>query len=175
MTEEVVPLTQNNGKTEILKKKSVVKAVKGKNGGARPGAGRKKGSLNKATKEKKEVENAFTQRVLTVANKLFESQLTIAQGASFLYRIDKDEKGNNKKPVLVTNEWEIEQYLNGENFDPSTYYYITTERPDNKAIDSMLDRVFGKATQKTEITGADGEPLKVELVSYADNNDTAPV
>ena len=28
-----------------------------------------------------------------------------------------------------------------------------------KAADMLLDRAYGKATQKTEVTGADGEPL----------------
>ena len=37
--------------------------------------------------------------------------------------------------------------------DPSaTYYFITTKEPDNRAIDSILNRVFGKATDHIDVT-----------------------
>lgn len=135
-------------------------SVRGKNGGRRPGAGRKKGSKNRATLEQQAVKKAFDQRVLRTVDRLFDSQMTIARGASYLYCIDTDEKGNKSKPRLVTAEWEIEQFLNGETHDPSQYYYITTERPDNKAIDSMLDRVFGKAKQIHEGGGPESSPIE---------------
>ncbi len=32
------------------------------------------------------------------------------------------------------------------------YYFVTNIPPDNKAIDSMLDRTFGKATQPVEVS-----------------------
>lgn len=86
--------------------------------------------------------------------------MTVAKGVTYLFRIHTDSKGNKGKPELVDSEWEISAYLNGE-FDHAQddYFFITTERPDNKAIDSMLDRAFGKAPQKLEHTGPDGDPI----------------
>lgn len=140
-------------KLENLKNKS-------SHGGKRSGAGRKKGSKNKATLEQAAIKKKFDQKVLRAAGRLFRSQMTLAEGVSFLYRIDKDSKGKDKKPVKVTSPEEIEEYLSGET-DGSGYYYITTISPDNRAIDSMLDRVFGRATQHTTIGGGE-KPLEVQ-------------
>lgn len=129
---------------EILKNKSTL-------GGARPGAGRKPGGMNMATKKKLKIEKIFKMKILASVDTLYSAQMKIATGCSYLYRIDKDEKGNSKKPVLVTSQNEIEEYLRGE-VDQDSYYYITTDKPDNKAIDSMLDRVFGKAMQSVDLT-----------------------
>lgn len=106
----------------------------------------------------------FRQKVMQSADVLYASQMTLARGQTYLYRIDKEEiigpKGGksyrNKKPELVTSQWEIEEYLQGlieegdkddENDPHAAYYFLTTKDPDNKAIDSMLDRTWGKATQ----------------------------
>lgn len=40
------------------------------------------------------------------------------------------------------------------------------------AIKEVADRIEGKAAQQVEVTGADGGPLAIALVKYADN-DTA--
>lgn len=144
---------------EILKNQS----FKGTFGGKRPGAGRKKGGMNKATKEKKIVEEEFKQRVLNSAHKLLNSQMNLAEGCQFLYKIEQeeDEEGHvrRKKPELVTSQAEIEEYLSGDNDDPEKYFYVTTEKPDNKALDSLFDRVFGKVPQAIQGTGENGEIL----------------
>jgi hypothetical protein len=146
-------------------------------GGKRPGAGRKKGSKSKATLEKEAVLKAFRERVMRNADILFDSQLTLARGQTFLYKIEKElqigPKGGKRyvssKPKLVTNQWEIEAYLENtliegdpedENDPNATYYYLTTKEPDNRAIDSMLDRTFGRATQP--IGGDKDNPLIVK-------------
>lgn len=133
-------------------------------GGKRKKSGRKAGSLNKATLEKKKIEEAFTQRVLGSAERLFNSQFSLAQGCSHLYRIDEVRRGKEikRKHVLVTDPEEIRMYLD-EEVDPDKYYYITTKSPDNKAIDSLLDRAFGRAKQKVEVGGEDGEAIKIEI------------
>ncbi|MHC1728082.1 MAG: hypothetical protein AB9866_19115 [Syntrophobacteraceae bacterium] len=103
------------------------------------------------------------QRILHGFKGLLDSQFTLAKGCSYLYRIEKDEKGQKKKPELITNQATIEQYLNGEfDDDQDEFYFITTERPDNKAIDSLLDRVFGKARQTLGLDGGldeDNKPI----------------
>lgn len=130
--------------------------------------GRPPGKQNKTTLERAAVKRKLDQRIMRVTDQLFEAQFTLARGATFLWRIDTetDEKGRTtrSKPVRVTDPEEIEQYLegevNGEPVDEDSYYYISTERPDNKAIDSMIDRVHGKSTQKL---GTDPEhPLEVK-------------
>lgn len=142
------------------------------NGGKRPGAGRKPGSLSRKTIERRKAEVALHQRILGVVERLFNGQLALAEGTSFLFRIDETGKGKDKRRehVLVTDPGEIKDYLDGL-LEGSTsegddlYYYIQTKSPDNKAIDSMFDRVFGRATQKTDVTSG-GEPIP--LMNFAD-------
>lgn len=136
------------------------------NGGKRPGAGRKPGSVSKKTIEKRKAEESLHQRILGVVDRILNAQMTLAEGTSFLFRIDEIGAGKDKRRehVLVTDPEEIKQYLDGEfrgdqdEDGNDTYYYIQTKSPDNKAIDSMLDRVFGKATNKTDITSG-GKPI----------------
>ncbi len=140
-------------------------------GGARPGAGRKKGTKDPKTLEKERVFEAFRQRAMGVADLLLDSQLTLARGQTFLYKIEKEEiigpKGGKtyraKKPELVTSQTEIEMYLEGlveegdkddENDRRATYYFLTTKEPNNNAIDSILDRTFGKAAQSVALSGS---------------------
>lgn len=149
-------------------------------GGKRPGAGRKKGSKDPETLEREAVLAAFRQRAMSAADILFDAQLTIARGQTFLYKIEKEKivgpKGGisyrRMKPVLVTSQFEIEQYLEGlieegdlddENDPAATYYFLTTKEPNNQAIDSLLDRSLGKSAQP--VTGADGGPIKIDISS----------
>lgn len=114
------------------------------------------------------------------ANSIYDGQLSLAKGQHFLYKIEKEliigPKGGKKyvksKPILVTSEPEIRAYIDGlveegemddENDPLATYYFITTKEPNNMAIDSMLDRAFGRATQRTELTGKDGQDLPFNL------------
>lgn len=141
-------------KTEKVNKKS-------NNGGKRPGAGRKPGSLSKKTKDIKIVEEEMKQRVLKGTQSLLDAQFSLANGCSYLYVIEKDKKGVDKKPELVTDRFTIERYLSGELKGDGKYYYITTEKPSSNAIDSLLDRTFGRPTQKTELTGKDGTAFRI--------------
>ena len=143
-----------------------LKKVSNGHGGKREGAGRAKGSMNKATKEQKIVEAEFKQRVLASMDKLINSQMNLAQGCQMLFKIhtETDSKGKTtrNKPELVTCQDEIEKYLAGDyETDTEDYYFITTEKPDNKALDSLIDRVFGKATNKMELSGKDGKEIGV--------------
>lgn len=162
-------LLQQNNEVEILKENSSGW------GGARPNAGRPKGSENEETKKKRVVEEEFRQRVLRSADQLINSQMNLAQGVQMLYCIEEDEKGKQKKPRLVTEQWEIEKYLEGDTEYGKDYYFITTERPDNRALDSLFDRVFGKAINNLDIK-SDGKELKtitgINYILPNGNNDT---
>lgn len=126
--------------------------------------GRPKGSRNAATLEKDKVAEAFRQRVFRSADRLFDAQMTLAQGVSHLFKI---EKASNKKEkprhVLVTNEDEIRQYLDGAFEGRDDYYYLTTKEPNNQAITDMLNRSLGKPKESVEVGGTDGAPIRFTL------------
>lgn len=151
---------------EILKQKSNTW------GGARPNAGRPLGSENEQTRKKRIVEEEIKQRVLRSANKLINAQMSLAQGVQMLYVIEKTERGANKKPRLITDQTIIEKFLAGElDNEPDEYYFITTERPDNRALDSLFDRIFGKAVSNLDITSG-GEELPQPILAYVCGNNS---
>jgi hypothetical protein len=133
-------------------------------GGPRPNSGRPKGLKNKATLEKEAVENALKQRIMQSADSLFNSAKSLAIGNQFLYKIETKMEGKKavrSKPVLVTSEIEINDYidrLDRENRgdevekDDDIYYFITTKEPDITAVRELFDRALGKPLQsvKTE-------------------------
>lgn len=139
----------------------------GKRGGKQPGAGRPKGSKTKATLEKEAIKKVFDQRIMKVADRLADAQISLATGSQYLYKIEKEEiigpKGGKsyraKKPVLVTSRYEIEAYLEGvvegdiaDDRDPrATYYFLTAKDPENTAIDSMFNRVWGKPRESVDM------------------------
>ena len=111
------------------------------------------------------------QRVIRSKDALMNSQMNLASGCQLLFKIEtvkyKDKDGNwkeeKKKPKIVESQEEIEDYLAGDYEDEKdVYYFITTKVPDNKAIDSLFDRTFGKARQNIGLDGGkDGEPIPI--------------
>ena len=168
-------MEEDKDTTENESLKDISNSTSSSWGGARPNAGRPRGSENEETRKKRVVEEEFRQRVLRSAQKLISSQMNLAEGTQMLFRIDTetDEKGNTKKskPILVTSQEEIESYLAGEFEDEDEkYYFITTERPDNRALDSLFDRVFGKSVNNIDVT-SDGKQLPQPLLyGIFDNN-----
>jgi hypothetical protein len=65
-------------------------------GGIRPGVGRPKGSLDTRTIEKKEAKKQFIDRVIKSVDRLFNAQVSLAEGCSYLYRIEETGEGKNK-------------------------------------------------------------------------------
>jgi hypothetical protein len=92
--------------------------------------------------ERAAVKQAFEERAAKNAARLFNSQMALAEGLQILFRVDKDSKGNDLPAVQVTDAEEIKSYIDGTT-EGSEYYFISTKTPDNRAIDSMLDRAFG--------------------------------
>lgn len=138
----------------------------GKNGGKRPGAGRKPGSKTKATLEKQKVLEAFNQRVMAKADALFNAQLMLAVGSMKVFRIDEveGEGGKTKREhVHVTDPDEIKSLLDEHDGMSGTvdgaYYYFTDVSPDNKSIEAMMNRAFGKPKEQVEHSNPDGSPL----------------
>jgi hypothetical protein len=124
----------------------------GKRGGPRPNSGRKKGALAPETIEKNRVQAAMRQRIFGQADRLISAQLTNAFGCSYLYVVHTDAEGKRGKAQLVTDPEIIKLHIDGELKDAENeYYFITTEKPDSKAIEDLLNRGFGKPEQA--ITG----------------------
>ena len=122
--------------------------------------GRPKGSVSKQTMDEKMAAEYIRTRVKNSLSKLIDSQMNLARGCQYLFKIKKqyDDKKDRwfipkfSKPEIVKDKEEMARYLAGE-FDGKEecdYYFITSEKPDNKALDSLLDRTLGKATQKIE-------------------------
>lgn len=111
------------------------------------------------------------------ADVLFNSQLALARGYNYLYKIEKERiegpRGGvsyrAKKPELVTAQYEIEAYLMGlvdetdiDDGPGATYYYIVTKDPSNMAIDSIFDRTFGKSVANVEINATLQHKLTID-------------
>jgi hypothetical protein len=141
-------------------------------GGKRDNAGRPEGSKNKATLERKMAEEELKRRILLSVDRLFNAQRVLAEGCNYLYRIDQN--GDKREHILITNPEEIKKVLDdvggSGGIVDGNYYYITTKAPDNKAIDSMFDRVFGKARQNIGLDGGEeGKPISI--VKYDNTGD----
>jgi len=85
--------------TEKPKKDSVKQ-----NGGARPGAGRKPGGENEATKFKHAAIKKFRERVAQNADRLFNAQVSLATGMQVLFVVHTDSKGVRRKPEMITDK-----------------------------------------------------------------------
>lgn len=136
-------------------------------------AGRKKGKKTLKAMQREEALNHFRERTIKVTDILFDSQLSIAKGLQYLFRIDKEfvktgtsKKGEQrgfwraKKPVQVTSPEEMRQFLEDEfvngdvqdEFDESaSFYFLTAVPPNNQAIDSLMDRTHGRAKSELEV------------------------
>jgi len=157
--------------------------------------------LEKMTKleERRIASDVWRKKVIDIQTQLFTAQASLALGTQFLYRVDKREDSTGKeirsRPVLVTDQYEIEDYIS-KRFDPSTseYYFIATDKPDGRAIDSLLDRALGKPTSQEEdeqeatqlgviaypvtdgqMLAGDGMPLLVETTTQGVTLDTSPL
>jgi hypothetical protein len=108
-------------------------------------------------KTKKDINNL----IMSKSYSLVRSGISLALGQQFVYRIDEetDDKGKvvSRKKVLVENPDEIEDALNAIDVggtDPDgKYYFITTKEPDIKAIDTLLNRAYGKPTESVKVEG----------------------
>lgn len=130
-------------------------------GGYRPGSGRKPGKQDQTTLDRIEAMRQFRERVSKRVDEFYNAQFSLAVGTQYLYRIDTQELDNGKTKrvhVLVTDPEEIKNALDGDLGQVGeSFYYLTTQTPNNQAIDSMLDRTFGKAQQSVDLTSKGNE------------------
>lgn len=159
----------NPDKTVDNSAKPVDKSVS-KRGGARPGAGRPKGKMEAKTIEKMHIKKAFEDRVAKNADQLFNAQMSVALGCQYLFK--RERSGTGKKArwgkfMIVEDPEEILKYLDGEFKNSATkYFMLSTEKPDVKAIDSLLDRGFGRAPQNLNIKDDRPDPIAALLGKF---------
>jgi len=120
-------------------------------GGKRSGAGRPKGKVSKLTKLKQKKKEALNTLILNEVEGIWGHQRQLIRGSSYLFVRTKNKEGGMGKAELVTDVEEIQSYLLGDYNKDEHYYYITTEKPNIKAIEMAFDRVFGKPKQSSEM------------------------
>jgi len=146
--------------------------------------GRPKGKLLQKTLDKMKILEAWRDRAAKLSGNLLGAQTLVAMGTHTLMRIDEkvsyresgktDKKGNPVKSKYVTKEFtvvtdpkEIERVLNefedvdGSGVVDEQYYFITHKEPQNQAIDSILNRTFGRPVETIELGNKDGEPFVI--------------
>jgi len=136
--------------------------------------GRPRGSMNKATMEMKVAKKAFTDRVNKNVDRLFNAQLSLALGEKYLMVIRTEGEGKNRKrwTEIIEDPEIIKQYLDEElDDDDEHFYYMTTKPASNQAIDSLLNRSFGKARESLDLTSGD-EPIRGATIVFADKPET---
>jgi hypothetical protein len=129
-------------------------------GGARKGAGKKKGTLWKTTVDGKVALDRFRQRTFRIVDKLFNAQLVEALGyhKMVVTRI----VGGAVVQIDVKDPKQMENLLaTGE--EGKDYRIVVASEPNHKASQAILDRAFGRATEVHEISGKDGQPFIVKL------------
>lgn len=165
---------------QVNEPEKVGEIVKKKKGGAMPGAGRPKGSLNQTTLDAMAVKKQYQDKIRRNAEKLFTAQMSLAQGTQMLFVIHTDSKGNRRKPELVTDPEIISRFLEEHEGGDGTmdlgltapgskvedYFFLTTKVPDSRTISDMLDRAFGKADASLDITSG-GETIKGATIEFS--------
>jgi hypothetical protein len=136
-------------------------------GGARAGAGRPKGKMEPQTIAKMAAKKAFEERVAKNAEMLFNAQISLAIGTQMLIKKVKHANGSWSKFAVVDDPEEIINYLNGAyKGSADVYHQITIDKPDSRAIDSLLDRSFGKAAQSLTVKDDRPDPIALILKGF---------
>jgi len=154
-------------------------------GGRRINSGRPLHSKNPATIEREEAARLFKERVAKNADKLFNAQLSLATGMQMLFVIHTDSKGKRRKPEIVTDVDTISRFLDeNEGTDGimemkahandskvEDYFFLTTSAPNNQALEGLLNRSFGKAEEKVDLSNKDGSLNQVHDISDEELNE----
>src|ERR1035437_2008792 len=124
-----------------------VKKVRGPNGGARPGSGRKKGSHLPQTIDKALYREVLRSLVVAHLEPMTLAQVSNAKGLQYLvYRDKKSRKFERVKALEDINQ--DENTIEVWEKDPSVQAYA-----------DLMNRALDKAIEPIELTGAGGGPL----------------
>jgi len=128
----------------------------GKKGGAK-----RKGTKNKTTIEREKILEEIKNIGASRAKTLLNIQTLLAVGTISVFRQEVDTNGKRSTPELVKDDRSIIRALDyafGDGEDPSNkyeFFFVQKNKPDNTAINSILDRTFGKATENKVVSFAD--------------------
>lgn len=135
---------------------------KPRHGGARVGAGHPKGKKTQKVLDREAASKVYKERVAKHADDLFHAQLDLAIGEKFLFVKTVTGTGKERKTTIevVTDTEVIKQFLDDPiDLQTSTeYYFMTTKSANNQALEGMLNRSFGKAQERLDIT-TDGDKI----------------
>lgn len=138
-------------------------------GGARPGAGRPSGRQDDKVIERNEALKKFRERVARNTDRLLNAQMDKALGEKYLMVVRTIGKGAKarRETSIVTDVEKIKEYFdNEESLSTDTEYHFMTVKPaDNKALDSLMDRTYGKSAQSIDVTSG-GEKVEGAIVGY---------
>lgn len=130
------------------------------------GPGRPKGHVTDETKAKQRAMRAWRLRAAKMVSSLMNAQLSLAMGSYALYQRGWKKNPDGTKERIGVKRIEdpaiIEQYLNGE-LSSDDYYYLELQRPHNDALDSILDRAFGRPVTVEEGAAGDAERRTHEI------------
>jgi len=135
--------------------------------GSLKGGYAKRGKRHKATIEREETIEAAKDLIAGRTMALVNKQLELALGEIkvFCIRYHWEGSGENKKlvgskPEIVRGDEKMNVALdyelgkNGYSSNPNTklrYFFVICKEPNLRAIDSILDRTFGKATENKNL------------------------
>jgi hypothetical protein len=122
-------------------------------GGARRGAGAKRGSRWKSTLKKQAAYDLYRQEVLAHMAPIVRAQVEAATGEyATVLAVERTEDG--VKLRRVTTELELEAILN-----TGTAHRIVFHEPDMTISKYVTDQVVGKPTEHLEVSGPNGGPI----------------
>lgn len=139
-------------------------------GGARPGAGKPKGSKHKKTIEREIALKELQQRILEEIRPLLRAQLDTAKGLTVMFQRKKLKNHKTGKyertgeMVRVQDLNRIEELLEGD-CTGDDWYYITTKDPNVKALEDLFNRVFGKPKESIELAGSLPSNIIINVVN----------
>jgi hypothetical protein len=125
-------------------------------GGARPGAGRPKGSKDARTLEKEEARRLLRVRVTSEMTSLVDAQITHAKGIKYLVVREK----KSGKFVRVT-----EAMARVKLGDDEEVIEVWEKDPSVQAFTDLMNRTIDKPPEQVEVAGHDGGPLIIQWKS----------
>lgn len=168
-----------NSSDKNIKKEKIGRGHPGIKEFASKGGKARLGIKHKTTMAREQMLEHLKQTISDRAKKLIDIQTVLANGAikvfKTTYHFEGDGKNRKKvanKPVLVEDTEELSNVLDyefceGENpSDDMQYFFVMTKEPDNNAINSLLDRAFGKATELKKV-GLTFEDIDDDVKSLA--------
>lgn len=127
-------------------------------GGARKGAGRKRGKKLPKTIERQAALLKYQELGMAAARKLFQVQMMASLGTHKMIVVTEDELGVPHVTTVKDQDKMDKLLLNGDY--GKDYMVVAGHAPDTRAADAILDRTFGRPIQSTDIT-SNGKSIDV--------------